>query len=139
MKVLFLDVDGVLNMHNSGGPKTLNKNRLRLLERIVTTTGCNIVVSSSWRREPYYLLRLERYLGYRKISIYSTTRDLSHHGLLRGDEIKDWLDTHPDVRQYAIVDDNDNMLDSQKPYFVQTHSDIGLTNDITNRIIQILS
>ena len=136
MKVLFLDVDGVLNMNNSGGPKTLNRNRLKLLEKIVVATSCNIVVSSSWRTSPSHLALLRRTLEYRNISIYGITRDLSS---LRGNEIKDWLDRHPGVEQYAIVDDIDEMLNSQQEYFVQTQSNIGLTNDSVNKIIQILS
>ena len=145
MKVLFLDVDGVLNMHNSGGTKTLNRKRLRLLQEIVDTTGCNIVVSSSWRNSHIYLSLLQRTLKYRNMSIYSITRNLSlyssftHNSLLRGNEIKDWIDRHPDVEQYAIVDDNNEMLDSQQQYFVQTDPNIGLTKDITNKLIQILS
>jgi len=139
MKVLFLDVDGVLNMHNSGGTKTLNKDRLRLLQKIVITTGCKIVLSSSWRTSHQHLALLRRALGYRNMSIYGITRDLSDIDLLRGDEIKDWLDNHPNVEQYAIVDDTDEMLDSQQQYFVQTHPNVGLTSDIANRIVQILS
>lgn len=139
MKVLFLDVDGVLNMHNSGGPKTLNRNRLRLLQKIIVTTGCNVVISSSWRKSHFYLSLLGRSLKYRNISIHSITRDLSDLNLLRGDEIKDWIDRHLDVEQYAIIDDTDEMLDSQQAYFVQTDPNIGLTNDIASRIIQILS
>lgn len=44
MKILFLDVDSVLNLENSGDPKTLNNNRLRLLNEIVDATDCKIVV-----------------------------------------------------------------------------------------------
>lgn len=38
----------------------------------------------------------------------------------RGDEIVAWLAQHPEVVSYAIIDDDDNMLDAQMPYLVQT-------------------
>jgi hypothetical protein len=37
---------------------------------------------------------------------------------LRGDEIKDWLDAHPEVTDYAILDDDSDMLPEQ---FVKFH------------------
>lgn len=45
----------------------------------------------------------------------------------RGYEIKSWLQKHNNITRYVIVDDNNNMLESQQPYFVQTESNIGLT------------
>lgn len=39
MRVLFLDVDGVLNSHGRGGPMALSKNCLRHLKRVVPNHG----------------------------------------------------------------------------------------------------
>jgi len=135
MKVLFLDVDGVLNMEASGGLKTLNRNRLKLLEEIINTSGCKIVVSSSWRKDAAYLNRLHRVLNYRGISVHGVTPILDQK---RGYEIKSWLEKHNEVTHYAIVDDNNDMLESQQSYFVQTDSNIGLTKDVVDKIIHIL-
>ncbi len=66
-KVLFLDIDGVLNSEafvESRGPRPsgkgleldlwhLDRNAVALLQRIVDETGCMVVVSSDWRREPF--------------------------------------------------------------------------------------
>lgn len=51
MKVLFLDVDGVLNGHNRypNGYCGLDRLHLGLLDRIVAETGCRIVLVSAWR------------------------------------------------------------------------------------------
>ena len=61
MKVIFLDIDGVLNtsqtfigIHNEYIEKGIRRieidlNRLKLLKRIVDQTGAVIVLSSSWK------------------------------------------------------------------------------------------
>ena len=35
------------------------------------------------------------------------------HKTLRGEEIQDWLDKHPEVEDYAILDDDSDMLEHQ--------------------------
>lgn len=138
MKVLFLDVDGVLNTHNNGGLYTLNKTRIRRLAQVVSTTGCKIVLSSTWRKDPIALRRLSNRLFYRKIKLIGTTTvDYFKQRQVRGDEIQLWLDTHA-VSKYAIVDDDSDFLDSQLPYFVKTDGNVGLTDHHVNKLIEIL-
>lgn len=45
MKVLFLDVDGVINI-----PAGMDPNLLENLRGVIETTGAKIVLSSDWRR-----------------------------------------------------------------------------------------
>ena len=50
MKVIFLDVDGVLNSAQDGYSIRLRTDsHLKLLQRIVQETGAKLVLSSSWR------------------------------------------------------------------------------------------
>lgn len=52
MKVLFLDIDGVLNnlkILTEAGCSGIDPQCVRELNRIVAVTGCRIVISSSWR------------------------------------------------------------------------------------------
>ena len=50
MKVIFLDVDGVLNSkRDRNSIKLRTDSHLRLLQELVKATGANIVLSSSWR------------------------------------------------------------------------------------------
>lgn len=51
MKILFLDVDGVLNGHerHDNGYCGIDENRVRYLDLIVERTGCRIVLASAWR------------------------------------------------------------------------------------------
>ena len=133
MKVLFLDVDGVLNTHR-GGYLSLNKKRIKLLQMVVDKTDCKIVLSSTWRKSDYAMRKLKRHLGYRKMEIYSMTIVLN---ILRGYEIDEWLSKNR-VEKYAIVDENDEMLKYQQPYFVLTNPNVGLTIHDVDKLIKIL-
>ena len=56
-------------------------------------------------------------------------------GLWRGHEIQLWLDEHPEVRRYAILDDDDDMLEHQTPNFFQASCETGLTEELADRIV----
>jgi predicted mannosyl-3-phosphoglycerate phosphatase (HAD superfamily) len=51
MKIIFLDIDGVLNNYNTLG-EGLNweSNAVKILKRIIKETGAKVVLSSTWRR-----------------------------------------------------------------------------------------
>lgn len=131
MKVLFLDVDGVLNTHNSMSLYSLSKTRVKRLAEIVKETGCSIVVSSTWRRDSVAFFKLKRALSYHDVHIHDVTPYL---GTIRGKEIADWLTWNDDVTTYAIVDDDSDMLEEQKPNLFLTTMEDGLTEDIANKI-----
>ena len=137
MKILFLDIDGVLNTFKTGGLYTLTRTKLKLLQDIVEQTGCEIVLSSTWRKDPYSFKKLNRVLAYRKIKIKSITPVM--WSVPRGFEIASWLNDNPGVTKYAIVDDDKDMLESQLINFFQTDGDYGLTKTIAYRIIHHLN
>ena len=60
------------------------------------------------------------------------------HSSPRGDEIKTYLNNHPEVENYVIIDDGD-MLDEQLYHFVQTNYEDGITDAETERAIKILN
>lgn len=140
MKILFLDVDGVLNMWGTPSAMfSLNDKRMSRLERVIKETGASIVLSSTWRRSRDHIYILSRKLSYRNLSIMDmTTGEYMKIGQIRGDEIQDWLDKHPEVTTYAIVDDNADMLETQKPYLVQTDGSLGLMDHDVEKLISIL-
>lgn len=136
-RILFLDVDGVLNSYKTGGRYSLKRNCLRRLQKIIDETQCKIVLSSTWRMDEYALKRLRRVLSYRDIKIFDTTPVL---GKYRGLEIAVWLDTHKDeISKYAILDDDSSMEEWQLPNFFQTDPEYGMTDTITYRIIYHLT
>jgi hypothetical protein len=139
MRVLFLDVDGVLNNYYTGGRLTLCKRRVRRLHRVVSATGCDLVVSSTWRLHHDGWGKLSRTLGYRGMTLADKTPDLvsRNSAACRGDEIAGWLGANA-VDCYAIVDDEGDLLDWQRPYHVQTAPRAGLTDEDADRLIEIL-
>jgi len=61
------------------------------------------------------------------------------HPAHRGTEIKYWLDLHPDVTDYLIIDDDENILEEQKNNFVKTCIHKGLKSEHYNRVRAIFS
>lgn len=135
MKVIFLDVDGVLSLP-SGSMISLNKKRIKLLSLIIEATSAKIVISSTWRTDNKYYQRLHRHFSYRQLKIFDCTPILHR---ARGEEIKFWLDNHPEVSKYVIIDDINTMLPEQQEYFLQTSADIGLTHEIVDKCINLLN
>lgn len=127
MKVIFLDVDGVLNcardyevFMDGDGFFRINKILVERLQKIVDSTGCKLVLSSSWRK----LQGGPEFVEQMGLTLYGSTDDM---GKCRGEEIQRWLDIHPEVTQYVILDDDSDMLQHQLPNFVQTDFEHGLT------------
>ena len=136
MKVVFLDIDGVLNSHRTciafggiphttadNGRSKLDEVAIRLIGGIVCAAGAVVVLSSTWRKH-------SDWLDYGPaLDLPIVDRTPSGRGP-RGQEIADWLATHPEVESYAIIDDDGDMLPEQKPFFVHTkYADGFIWND----------
>ena len=143
MKVIFLDIDGVLNSHRSavafgGMPFDVVAHRarfdeiaVRLVGGIAEAAGAQIVLSSSWRNDVNWT-QIGPALG---LSISDRTPSLLGP---RGREIAAWLGAHPEVTAYAIVDDDGDMLPEQTPYFVRTHMQDGFTWDCAMKLAELM-
>ena len=163
-KIIFLDIDGVLNSfrwHNSEGNEKLTDRFGRVfdpeavsnLSKIVEETGADIVISSSWKcfgLDGMQEMWKERNLPGKVIGITPNTvsdemllyADLENMelGVIRGNEIKEWLSRHKrDVLQYVIIDDMDDMLPEQQYHVVLTDSLIGLSKWDAMKAIAILN
>lgn len=144
MKILFLDVDGILSLFGSGGGLySLNRKRLKLLQEIIEDTGAKIVLSSTWRKDEYAIKRLKRALKYRNLEIYDVTPDFSFQKngerAYRGHEIESWLNKHEEVTNWVALDDDSDFLDSQLRNLVQADGTIGLTETLAYRAKYILN
>lgn len=134
MKVLFLDVDGVLNSVNNLSYLAISKPMLRRLRRVIEATKCEVVLSSTWRKLP------DTRIAFKKktlINVFDYTP--CHNDGFRGGEIKAWLEEYPKVTRYAIVDDDGDMLPEQLPFFVQTSVQTGLLDHHADKLIEILN
>jgi HAD domain in Swiss Army Knife RNA repair proteins len=60
MKVIFLDIDGVLNCDHTPNPRkfpyVVDKKLLARFKKLLSRTGAKVVLSSSWRLDPVGLL-----------------------------------------------------------------------------------
>lgn len=146
MKVLFLDADGVINKKDNFNPAI--KNNLYpidaycafLVGRIQLQTGCEVVLSSSWRHHPESVENVSK----RVIRVSDVTPDLYddlNEGklIIRGDEIQVWLDEHPEVDKYAILDDDIDFYAHQAPNLFKTTFEEGLTDEIAQKVIEHLN
>lgn len=133
MKVLFLDIDGVLNRRGTKercGPwKGVDRQLAKRFTDWIDTTDYNIVLSSTWRTDPTMYDHLHEAGIY---WIAQTPEQTRQDKLSRGDEIAEWLKNNP-VDEYIILDDMD-VLPSQQHRHVQTKEDWGLTEKELNEL-----
>ncbi|MBB3997261.1 HAD domain-containing protein [Aureimonas pseudogalii] len=144
--VLFLDVDGVLNNEavfrdRRFGPFPIDHQCVERVHTVVRETGCEIVLSSSWRG----MEKLEsKLVGDGVFSVYRDIpgRQFGEFAFVRhqdgqtkrlegrrGPEIAEWLSRHPEVDRYAILDDESDMLPEQMPHFVKTEFQGGIMDE----------
>ena len=109
-----------------------------LVDRIIQATGCQVVLSSTWRLHPESRAQVERWVCKFIDVTPEFVRSLSE-GAVRGNEIQDWLDKHPEVTRYAILDDDPDMLEEQLPNFFKTTWEKGLTEEIMEKVIAHLN
>lgn len=128
--IIFLDIDGVLNTatHIHEWSITMHPEFVQRIRNVCEEYDADIVVSSAWRigtehRKATKFMLMN--LGIRFLRIRDRTCSMSGQ-YVRGDEIKAWLTEHGE-RPYVIVDDSTDMLDEQKPYFVNTTWEQGFT------------
>lgn len=110
MKVIFLDIDGVLNSDEyldriknldiKGIEREIDVEKIKLLKKAIDETGAKVVLSSSWRytRNAQYLKELLLNYG-----IYAAVTPFIQNE--RGLEIKQWLSDNQDVEDFVILDD----------------------------------
>lgn len=107
---------------------------INLLRRAVSDTKAVCVLSSTWRLDGEETR--ERLSNFLEIPIIDSTKSFFD---VRGVEIKEWLDRHPEVTKYAIIDDDSDMLEEQMPYLTKTTFENGMLYNNYQDIIKILS
>lgn len=145
-KVLFLDIDGVLNsktwmLEQPRGmdfTRAVNPDAVARLTSIVKRTQCKIVVSSTWRIL-FSLADLRKILIAAGFPAPCPIVDATpHSNRRRGREIQSWLDTSGKrVETFCIVDD-DADVEHLLPWLVQTTWDFGLLDEHVEKIVTML-
>lgn len=153
MKVLFLDIDGVLNSHDFWKrckelgvvpDDKVDPLAVERLNRLTDETGAKIVVSSTWRlpyvwsKKLYSLIGRLQKLGITGEIVGMTPDHCKAYG--RGGEIQDWMDNcQTQIDSFVILDDDDNDMDHLMDYLVQTKMTDGLQDHHVETAIQILN
>ncbi len=121
-KIIFLDIDGVLNCHSTkdscGKYRGIEDKKVSFLKKIVDATGAIIVLTSSWKenwiKAPRFkplqdelAIYLDKKLEKQGLTIFDKTEDCDPK--YRGDGILEYLRLQSkkgiDVENYIIIDD----------------------------------
>jgi hypothetical protein len=162
-KVIFLDIDGVLNTKEFQSNMTKDTPRdefgyafdstaVANLAHIIEETGAVFVISSSWKF--YGVAKLREMWKNRNLpgTILDTTPNTVSDevllnanleeielGVCRENEIKEWLSRHKQkVSNYVIIDDFDDLLPEQEEHAVITNTFMGITEKDAEKAIIIL-
>lgn len=155
MKIIFLDVDGVLNnarwarkMYDEGvhvyADDLLYDPSIKQLKRLIDATNAKVILSSSWRNHPDAMEHLEAQLNAYNIFIYGKTPRV---GPQRGDDITAWFNRYdkaglfklrPEEYNYIILDDDSDMT-VHMDHLVKTDFETGLQYTHVDRAIALLN
>lgn len=152
MKVIFLDIDGVLNnfrIEHDHTRQPIDKECMKHLNQIIEKTGAKVVLSSTWRVNFNTVEEFQAFMvvhGFNGTCI-GFTPWLKQPYMVRGNEIYAWIDQNEkllnckswDFTDYVILDDDGDMLLWQKSNFVQTKTAVGLTECKAFEAIAILN
>lgn len=110
MKVIFLDVDGVLNCQSFvlSNLKEIDQSKINLLKKLIEETEARVVITSSWKNIKADREKLKEALNDSKIEILGYTKKLfleDGHVALRGTEIKEYLRENKNINSFVILDD----------------------------------
>lgn len=128
MKIIFLDIDGVMNSEvyhstlntKKKGWRRFDPNAESMVTKLVEEFNAKIVISSLWRfvvkKELAAELKAGHLIYYLHLDWKTPIIEPGH----RGKEIKLWLDEHPDVTEFVILDDDNDILEEHRSRFVRT-------------------
>ena len=148
-KVIFLDMDGVMNPAFAGN-SYITKGSANALKRIVAETGAKVVLSTSWREFPDWAHFLRDFFAILDIEVIGATPVLHLKDCPEGTqderpvEIRTWLerfggDIGSGMVNYVVFDDNDYRRDFPNHAVCTCASGrIGLDEEWANDAIAIL-
>ena len=151
MKVIFLDIDGVLNSAEQN-TRLIDDTKLELLKTLVDRTNAKIVLHSGWRlmfdregkpqkpKAEYLLEKLESV----NLRLYEFTEDMSKvvnsksFTKLKEKAILDWVGKH-EVDKWVVLDDIVFVNDEIKHHAIHVNGMQGLTRWNVKLAIKLLS
>jgi hypothetical protein len=159
MKIVFLDIDGVLNSHaysverNLADPThemragflpknprfwapMIDKKAMPRLNKIIAETDAKIVISSSWRhanpaKKMQTILELAGFVG----EVIDQTPVMEGP---RSWEISSWLAANATAKRFVILDDGKSAGEGLEKWFIHTDLSHGLQDEHVARAIILL-
>ena len=162
MKIIFLDVDGVLNSEvwnqnhkiETENGFLIDEKAIKLLSYLVKKSGAKIVLHSGWRfwfDEKFSPIRKEsenfkNLLDKSGLSFYDFTPDLTTEeirkngkfSLAKPKEILLWLNNHSDISNWVVIDDIVLNNKTIQKHQVAPDNKIGLTLADIEKAITLL-
>jgi hypothetical protein len=134
MRVIFTDIDGVLNPH---WRKKWSKSAVMLYNKICKEFDLRVVITSTWRTN-HTIEQLQQIFTEQgiEIPIYDYTPHLGQED--RGLEIRQWLIENVDCIDWVIIDDKTSDIEPHVRNVVKCRSWIGLTKDEYEEIKTLL-
>lgn len=145
MKLIFLDIDGVLNSATGKEPyvSDMEVEKLKLLKKLIDDSGSSGVVITSDRR--YSKVDMEdktEAFDQFEIFIVGETRRPNQDDLEdnRGKQIMDYLSSSKeDIDRIVILDDNDDGISNFfKEEFILANRFFGLNDSVYQKALEIL-
>jgi len=147
LKIIFLDIDGVLN--SAKYYKTVDRTKkdwnrfnplaVEMIRRLVKEYDASIVTSSTWRYGLVKELKNELIKSGLIKYLHKDWKTPEIYPSHRGEEINLWLGNHPEAINYVIIDDDEDILEEQKNRFIRTNIKEGMTEEHYYKVRQILA
>lgn len=155
MKVIFLDIDGVVNCSDTKerSPSKaigVEQSKIALVKQIIEATGAKLILSSTWRigwfyeetgshdrdEQDWHYLRDEFFKQGLWFFDY-TPLDKSRH---RGTEIQTWLDKWEDeIDSYIVIDDSMyDIWEMHEGHLIETSFGYGIQDEHVKQAIELL-
>lgn len=155
-RIVFLDIDGVLvtsgtiqafraefGLSLKDAAQQIDGQRLGYIVGLCQMQQAEVVIISHWRHDDM----LPHHPGIDQLPLHKDwrtplpARQLGAAGLFisdsRGTEIKHWLDAHPEVENYVIIDDGKDFLKEQRPRHIRPNFLEGLNLEHCQRAIML--
>ena len=139
VKIVFLDIDGVLNdaltiQRLMDDAPTMD--HLECLKAIIDRTGAQIVLSSTWRLFPLSRNIIKNKLKKVGLEFIDRTKELMRG---RAAEIREWLSRHSEVETFVVLDDDKTLLKEFPNNMVKTAFFSGLLPEHIDKAVEILN
>ena len=118
MKVIFFEVDNVLNFDDSdaeapSGRKGIAESRVKDLKKLITSSGARLVLIGTWKKDWNFDdskctkdgVYLNKKLDRKGLHILDKIRD----DMTDDEGITDWINRHPNVTESCVLKDINNI------------------------------